>query len=426
MTMLQQQFEKSKNLKAPVWLHKLREDNFLQYQTLGLPTIHEETWKYTNVKPLTKKEFSLAESDPSFSTASIPKPLDTLSIFIVNGFFHSMFNTLENLTIKSLAMASIEKHSAIKRLNQLAKSIPHGFAKLNTAFIHDGVFLEISENAIIEKPIHIFYINTQAESIQYHRNLIILKPCSKATIIEHYYSPHDSEYCTNTISEIFVESAAELTHIKVQNEALHAYHIGTTKVQQHKDSVLNSIVLSLGGKLSRSDTQIDLIDKGCHAEQTGLYIGRDRQHFDHHTEVLHQKPFCTSKQLYKGILDESARAVFNGKVHVFPNAIKTDSSQMNKNLLLSDKAEIDSKPELEIYNDDVKCSHGAAVGQLDETQLFYLLSRGFDKNAAKSLLMYAFIHEIIASIKHNDLRDYLQKVIIEKLPSPLSVEELLR
>lgn len=353
--MLQQQFEKSKNLRAPEWLQQVRQDSFRLYQDLGLPTIHDETWKYTNVKPLSKKEFNLAEADPAFSPINYSKLLGAVNVFVVNGFFHSMFNAhLEGLIIKSLAMASIEKLPALKRLNQLAKTIPHGFAKLNTAFINDGLFLQIEENTVIEKPIHVFYINTQAESIQYQRNLIIAKPCSQATIIEHYVSTNSSGYCTNTISEIFVEASANLTHIKVQDEALDAYHIGTTKVQQHKDSQFNSTVLSLGGKLSRSDTEIDLIDTGCHTEQMGLYLGHHRQHFDHHTQVMHQKPLCTSRQLYKGILDDASRAVFNGKVHVFPYAVKTDSAQMNKNLLLSDKAEVDSKPELEIYNDDVK------------------------------------------------------------------------
>lgn len=331
----------------------------------------------------------------------------------------TVFNN-PNLTISNLATVLPEK---IPQLNQLAEQIPHGFAKLNTAFINDGLYLHLAKNCIFEKPIHIFYFNTQSESVQYLRNLIMVEAGASATIIEHYLAPTSSGYLTNTITEIYLDKAAQIQHIKLQNEATDAYHIGTTKVQQKADSQFESYVLSLGGKLSRSDTEVSLAETGCYCEQRGLTLGQERQHFDHHTLVDHLKPHCSSKQLYKGILDDAARAVFNGKIYVHPHAIKTDSSQMSKNLLLSNQAEIDAKPELEIYNDDVKCSHGATVGQLNLEQLFYLLTRGIDPITAKSILVFAFSYEIIAPLKNVKLRNYLTEMLLKKLPVNLSTDD---
>lgn len=425
--MLQQQFEKNQNQKVPQWLNQLRQEQFAFYQAQGLPTTHDENWKYTNIKPITKKEFSLGKLNVNFSPFSYTKDLTAINIFVVNGHFHSMFNTdVKGLTIKSLNIAIQEKNFFIKRLNQLAKTLQHGFATLNTAFINDGIYLHLDKNIHLDVPIHIFYINTDPESIQYIRNLFVIDPCAKATIIEHFLAEHNETYCTNSISEIFLDNAANLNHIKLQQETESAYHIGTTQVQQRRDSQFNSHVFSFGGKLSRSDTNIALIEEGSYCKQYGLYLGHARQHFDHHTYVGHEKPYCTSQQLYKGILAESARAVFNGKVYVHPHAVKTDSSQMNKNLLLSDKAEIDTKPELEIYNDDVKCSHGTTVGQLDESQIFYLLTRGIDRTTAKSLLMYAFCCELVNKIENKELNSFLINLVINQLPAGPTIKRLLQ
>lgn len=424
--MLQQQFEKMSDPKNPQWLEQLRRENFDAYQKLGLPTIRDEAWKYTNVKLLAKKEFDLAEKNVAFVPEQYMQGLDAINVFIVNGHFHSAVNTIiSGLTIKSLASAIKENLPAIEKLNQQAHEITHGFAKLNTAFIHDGLYLHLEKNTVLSKPIHIFYLNTQTESAQYLRNLILAESSTEATIIEHYLTANSSGYLTNSITEVYLEKAANIKHIKLQDEAMDAYHIGTTKVQQKTDSHFESYMFSFGGKLSRSDTEIALTEPGCYATQRGLYFGQDRQHFDHHTLADHQKPHCTSTQLYKGILDESSRAVFNGKVQVHRNAVKTDSAQMIKHLLLSDKAEADAKPELEIYNDDVKCSHGATVGQLDEDQLFYMLTRSLDVTTAKSLLMYAFSYEVIAEIKSLALRDYLAKLILKKLPANINAQVLL-
>ncbi len=413
--------------KSPQWLQQLRQENFNAYQKFGLPTLRDEAWKYTNIKILSKKAFNLTERNNQFSLNQVNKELDAVNVFIVNGYFHSMTNCdTAGLTIRSLATAIQDESPGFNKLNQLASQLKHGFAKLNTAFLNDGLYLHLAQNVSIQKPIHVFYINTQTESVQYLRNLIVAETGTSATIIEHYVSPTSSEYCTNTITEIYLDKTANIKHIKLQTEATDAYHIGTTKVQQDTDSHFESYVISLGGKLSRSDTEVLLAETGCYCEQRGLYLGQERQHFDHHTLVDHLTSHCTSKQLYKGILDDAARAVFNGKVYVHPHAIKTDSSQMTKNLLLSDKAEVDAKPELEIYNDDVKCSHGATVGQLNQDQLFYLLSRGLEQITAKSLLMFAFSYEIIATIKDSALRNYLRDIILQNLPAGNTVKELLK
>jgi len=425
--MLQQQFEKNQSQKSPQWLAKLRQAKFDFYQTQGLPTVSDENWKYTNVKPIAKKEFRLGKPNEKFSPLRFTKDLEAVNVFVVNGHFHSMFNSdVEGLIIKSLRSAIQEKLPAIKKLNQQADKIKHGFATLNTAFINDGIYLHLTKKTVLEKPIHIFYINTDSESVQYHRNLFIAESCSEAVIIEHYLSDNSESYYSNSISEVYLEPSAVLNHIKIQQEAESAYHIATIKVQQSANTVFNNYTVSLGGKLSRSDIEIALTEQGASCGQYGLYLGHNRQHFDHHTYVGHEVPHCTSRQLYKGVLDNAARAVFNGKVYVYPNAVKSDSTQMNKNLLLSDKAEIDTKPELEIYNDDVLCSHGATVGQLDETQLFYLLSRGLDKSTAESLLIYAFSCEVISSIKNKALYEYLRNMILQKLPAGEAVKELLK
>ncbi len=425
--MLKLQFEKSQLVKRPKWIQELRHLSFQNFQAQGLPTVREESWKYTNVKPIDKKEFILAKAHDDFSPLKLKEALPAIHVFVVNGHFHSMFNTdIEGLNIKSLHSAMMEKAEGIQKLNKLAKNIDHGFAQLNSAFLHDGLYIHLEKNTQIQKPIHIYYVNTLSESAQYSRNLFLFDAFSEATVIEHFISEESEAYHSNHISEIHVASEAKISHIKLQQEADSAYHIGTTEVKQKKNSRFQSFVLSFGAKLSRSDTNIYLTEPGCECAQYGLYLGNQRQHFDHHTFVGHETPECCSRQLYKGILDESARAVFNGKVYVHEHAVKTDSQQMNKNLLLSDKAEVDTKPELEIYNDDVKCAHGATIGRLDDDQLFYLLSRGLKKSTAESLLRYAFSCEIIHFIKDKHLKAFLQNALLKKLPDSDEVRELIR
>ena len=289
---------------------------------------------------------------------------------------------------------------------------PHAFTLLNDIFMQDGAFIEIPEGE--EATIHLLFLTTPQIDLPatYLRNFIVLHPHAKATIIETYLGENQKTYFTNTFTKIMLHEKSQLTHYKFQNESKQAFHFGTIDINQPgKNSQFLGHVISLGGLLSRSDTHVTLNSTESHCELNGLYRLSEKQHMDHYTCIEHQKPHSTSRQFYKGILEGESHGVFNGKIIVRQTAQKTDSEQHNQNLLLSKQAEIDTKPQLEIFADDVKCAHGATVGQLDENALFYLRSRGFDEPAARRLLMTAFCNDILDRITHPRLKEYIQQCL---------------
>lgn len=428
-------FEKlDDNVKAD-WFSEQRQSALKLFQETGFPRTRQENWKYTDTRPIAKKTFSSLESEPvSISTDEINnirfKDLDSYELVFVNGVYseeHSNINNLpEAVIIENMATALAKDNDLLaKHLAQYADSNISPFTALNTAFIQHGTYINVPKNTVLKKPITIFYLakNNGQAFASHPRNLIVMGEHSEATLIENYIGLDDADYFTNAVTEVSLSASAILKHYKIQQESLNAYHIGNLNVMQDKDSRLESNSVSLGGSLVRNDIHGQLAAEGAEIIMNGLYMTNDRQHVDNHTRVDHLKPNTHSSENYRGVLNGRSRAVFNGKVVVHPKAQKIEAYQDNANLLLSDDAEIDTKPELEIYADDVKCSHGATVGQLDENAMFYLQSRAIDEDTARSLLTFAFADEVIRDISFSPVRNRLEYLIVGQLPEADLIRE---
>jgi Fe-S cluster assembly protein SufD len=363
----------TKQPAAPAWVQKLREQGFARFAEAGFPTTHNEEWRFTNVAPIAR-----------VSWASGPR------------------STFDD------ALGVAESH-----VGKYA-SIDHPFVALNTAFL-DGVrVVQVPRGAVVEQPIEITYEQGQAGGLPYSthpRTLILVGANAQCTIVETYKGT--GSYFTNAVTEVVCGDSAVVDHYKVQQESSSAYHVATMQVSIGRSAAFSSHSISLGGALTRNDVGATL-SEGSDANINGLYIVNGTQHVDNHTTIDHVKPHATSHELYKGILDGKSYAVFNGKIIVRKDAQKTDSKQTNKNLVLSDDATINTKPELQIWADDVRCTHGATIGQLDAEMLFYLQSRGIGKIDARNLLIYAFAQDIVDRIKVQSLRDSLERILFEK------------
>lgn len=404
------------------WLKQLREQALEQFATRGFPTSHDEEWKYTHVHTITKHNFSFANTEKNIASIKIPESitskLDCHRLVFVDGCFANSLSQLPpKITISNLATALKEQPEFIQQ--HLAKnSTDNSFIMLNTSFINDGAYLHIPANTILDKPIELLFIATANDDLHFNsiRNLIIADENSQAIIFENYLSLNKNYHFTNVVTELVLNKRAHIEHYKLLQENEHAFHISNLNVTQKERSCFTSHSLTLSGLLVRSDTTVTLEEEFTDCTLNGLYLARGKQHVDHHTSIEHKKPHGTSHEFYKGVIGDRARAVFNGKVLVQPNAHKTNARQTNNNLLLSQEAEIDTKPQLEIYNDDVQCAHGATVGQLDENAMFYLRSRGLPEDIARNTLIYAFIREIIERMplisSAEQIEKYLSKFIV--------------
>lgn len=423
----QSAFAAQKGMDSIPWLAAHRKSAFDQFQQAGFPTRHHENWKYTDISRITKTGFVSADaSHHAIQTADLNQRKfhaeGNHELVFVNGQFSSEHSNIGKLADKviigSLAKALKQKPELVKdKFNQLV-SKGHVFAALNTALFNDGAFIYVPDNIVMEKPVIIYYISSdkQEKLTTAPRNLIIMGKHTQMNVIESFHGLQGVINFTNTITEIDIEEGANLAHYKVQQENTDSFHIGGTHLKQHRNSRVESHSIALGGAIARNDIVIDLADEGAAVILNGLYMGNGSQHVDNHTLVNHSKPHTQSEEDYRGVLDGRARGVFNGKVIVHKDAQKISAAQSNANLLLSDHAEIDSKPELEIYADDVKCSHGATVGQLDKNMLFYLRSRGLDEDTASSLLTFAFADEVIMRIKFAPVREQLEVNVGGRLP----------
>jgi Fe-S cluster assembly protein SufD len=347
-------------------------------------------------------------------------------LVFVNGFFAPHLSSTAGLTglcqnLGSVAGAHPER---LEHLAQHAAYEDNAFTALNTAFLQDGCFLQVPAGKVVERPIHLLFLSTAttAPTVSYPRNLIVVGNGSQVTIVESYIGQKDA-YFTNAVTEIVAGENAVIDHYKLQQEGLEAFHVATLQIHQSRNSNFSSHFVSLGCGLVRNDVNAVLDGEGCECTLNGLYMGRGSQHVDNHTFIDHAKPHCTSHELYKGILKDRARGVFNGKIYVHQDAQKTDAKQTNQTLLLSDDAVINTKPQLEIYADDVKCTHGATVGQLSDEALFYLRSRGIGQEAARGLLTYAFANDIIGRIKVAPIRARLEEVLLASQGLPMSDAE---
>jgi Fe-S cluster assembly protein SufD len=416
----------------PEWVASLRAGAFESFEARGFPTTDDEDWKYTNVAPLARREFRPAAA-PARATltreATEPFVYDEARascLVFVNGLFASELSTLEALpagvVVSDIASALSGEHGSLvgERLGSLAPAGAGAFASLNAAFFGGGAFVYVPKGVRVAAPLQLLFLSDGGGHLASPRLLLAAERESEVDIIESYVAVgQGGEYLTNSVAEVFVGDNARVTHVKVQDESEAAYHVGTTFSELGRDAVYDLTTVTLGSKLSRHDISVRLGHQNATCHVDGLYIVGEGQHADTHSLIDHAVPRCASRQTYKGILDGKSRAVFNGRVFVHEGAHQTDAQQSNKNLLLSSEARVDTKPQLEIFNDDVKCAHGATVGQLDEDELFYLLSRGLHPALARNLLTYGFAEEIVEKIRYESIRRQLDGAILNRLHANL-------
>ena len=397
------------NEPAPEWLQPLRDRAFARFAELGFPTTHDEEWRFTNVAALARTTFA-AGRQGAIDTKLAKGPIQ---LVFANGHLLSRPGSLP----KGLRVSGFDGDPAAVQahLGKHASFNDNAFVALNTAMIADGAFVQVARGAVIEEPIEIFYLTTAvAAPIAIHpRALIVVGADAHCTIVERYAGSGEGVYFNNAVTEIVAGDRSVVDHYKIQQETIRAYHVATLQAVLGQSANFSSHSISLGGALVRNDANA-LLSEGSDATLNGLYIVNGTQHVDNHTMIDHAMPHGTSHELYKGILDGKSHAVFNGKIIVRKDAQKTDSKQTNKNLVLSDESVVDTKPELQIFADDVRCTHGATIGQLDAESLFYLQSRGIGKREARSLLTYAFAQDVVDRIKIQSLRDSLERILFEK------------
>ena len=410
------------------WLARLRRQSLEEFVEHGLPGPRDEDWKYTSVASLSNRKLALPDA-ASVDASALPLAFDNGDahrLVFVNGRYVAALSSVQRLPagaiVESVGHALERDPEAFERVFAM-KRHETTFAALNAAFMADGVHLRIPRGVAVEEPIHLYFVATLADAAIHPRNVLVLDEGAQATVVEHYVGLDGAASFTNAITQAFIGGGASLAHYKVQQETTRALHIAGIHVAQAHDSRFESHSIAQGAALSRNDITTSFDGEGCEAVLDGLFVAGGRQHVDHHTRIDHAKPRGTSREYYKGILDGGARGVFNGKVIVHPGAQKSDAHLVSRNLLLSKTAEVDAKPELTIDADDVKCSHGATVGQLDLDALFYLRSRGLPEALARALLIYAFAREIVDRIRVVPLRSALERVLLARLPEGDRIRE---
>lgn len=407
-------------------LHDLRTAAIKNFETKGFPTKKEEAWKYTSLNSLLKNDFSVfPKQESSVEFAEVKKfflhEIDTYKVVFVDGIFSSFLSSTTHDGLDVCLMSSALTKPKYKEVidtyfNKIA-SQDESLTSLNTAFASEGAYINIPKGKVADKPIEVIYFSTgnEAALMVQPRNLIIVGENAQVQIIERHQSLNGNPVLTNSVTEVFAHPYSNVDYYKIQNDRLEASLIDNTYISQDRNSNVSVHTFSFGGDLTRNN--LNFYHKGEHLESTlkGITIIEGKQHVDHYTLVNHATPNCESHQNYKGIFDDRATGVFNGKIFVEKEAQKTDAFQQNNNILLSEKATINAKPQLEIFADDVKCSHGCTVGQLDDRAMFYMQSRGIPQKEAKALLMYAFCNEAIESIRIPELKGRITKIIAMKL-----------
>jgi len=412
--------------EAPEWVRALRSSALDRFTQLGFPTTKNEDWHFTSVAPIAEHGFSPLTTPSGDVRRTDLEPYifpiadDWHLAVFVNGRFAPELSHLENLPpgvrVIPLARAWTEAPELAERVGSVASFDAQTFTALNTAFVQDGAAVHVAADVVVERPIHLMFVTDRhaANSVAYPRNLVVADRHSKATVIESYVGLADVKYFTNAVSEVLVGAGATLTHYKMQREGSQAYHVGSLEARQERDSHFVSFSLAIGAALSRTNISTVLGGAGCGTTLNGLYMLDGTQHGDHQTRIEHAQPNCFSRQLYKGVLDGESHGVFNGKVYVDAIAQKTDGKQTNNTLLLSERAQIDTKPQLEIFADDVKCTHGATVGRLDDVSLFYMKSRGIGAEEARKLLTYAFAADVLETIENQAVREGLEAMTLAR------------
>ena len=420
----------------PSWLFPLRKAGIARFAEKGFPTLHDEDWRFTNVAPIAKLPFRpvfkssnaglTPESVSGFTFGSLPG----MRLVFINGLFDESLSSLSNLpegvTVSSLAQALSTRPALVeKQFGRRLQTEENAFAALNSAFFLDGGYVHVPAGKVLETPVHLLFIATTKEngSTSHPRNLLVVDDHAQATVIESYVSTVDGAYVTNAVTEIIAGEGAVLEHCKLQDESLSAYHLASIHASLAKGSNVVAHSFAAGARLSRNSIRTHLGGEGVECVLNGLYLTKGDQLADHHMVVEHAEPHCISHEYFNGILDGRSRGVFHGRILVRQAAQKTDAKQTNKNLLLSEDAGVDTKPQLEIYADDVKCTHGATIGQLNDESIFYLRARGIGAETARRMLIHAFAGEIIERIRHSATREVLDKIVWDRLEAnPLIAE----
>ena len=420
------------------WLAALRADAIARFRETGIPTTRDEDWKYTSLKALEALEIQATqESKQNRVTADMIARfqfggVDCCHLVFVDGRLAEGLSTCKNLTegiqVQSLARAlelETEEEAIRAHLARGANPESTPFVALNTALMRDGAYVRVPRGCEVGTVIHLLFVSTASSTPtdSHPRNLIVLEESARATVVEDYVGLENGVHFTNPVTEVVVGENAELEHHKLVRESDKAFHIGYLNVHLSRASRFTSHGISMGGQLVRNNVNAVLDDEGITCTLNGLIVGNGDQHLDNQTRIIHQKPHCDSHENYKAVLDDRARGVFNGKIYVARDAQKTDAKQSNDALLLTREAEMDTKPELEIYADDVKCTHGATVGQLDHDALFYLRSRGVEKTAAENLLTYAFASDVVERIGIEPIRHEVESMLYAKLPQAKEIRE---
>ena len=423
-------FEAAARAGEPEWLARARAAALERFEGLGFPTTREEDWKYTNVAPLARSEFRPAAGpagplDAGEAERFVYEEARRSRLVFVGGRFRPELSALDALpggvVALDLAEAARGGHAGLVREKLEARAQAPAFESLNAALTAGGALVLVPDGARVEAPLQLLFLSAQDGSASFPRVLVAAGRDSRLDIIESYAAAGEVSYLTNAFVEVFVGDGARVTHYKVQDEGERAFHVASTRADVGRDASYDLTTVTLGARLSRHDIEVRLGREGGECHVDGLYIVGDGQHADTHSVIDHLVPRGTSRQNYKGILDGKSRAVFNGRVFVHRDAQQTDAVQSNKNLLLSGEARVDTKPQLEIFADDVKCAHGATVGQLEEEELFYLLSRGLHPDLARNLLTYGFAEEIVGKIKFDSIRAQLDGAILNRLHARLEV-----
>lgn len=416
-------FQDSLDPDSPIY--DLRSEAIKNFEAVGFPTKKQEAWKYTSLNSIIKEDYSLfPKKTKALDFKDVKKyflhDLDTYKLVFIDGIFSAYLSATTHDGIDVCTMSAALNKSKYKPIidvyfNKIAQE--ESLTSLNTAFAKEGAFINIPKGKVADKPIEVIHFSTGAEDafMGQPRNLIIAEENTEVQIIERHQSLTSNAVLTNSVTEIFAAKRALVDYYKIQNDTLTASLVDNTYIEQHHESIVSVHTFSLGGNVTRNN--LNFYQKGEYMDSIlkGVTIIEGKQHVDHHTLVHHQVPNCESHQDYKGIFDEKSTGIFNGKVIVDKIAQKTNAYQSNNNILVDDKATINSKPQLEIFADDVRCSHGCTIGQLDESALFYLRSRGIGKKEARALLMYAFANTVLESVKIPQLKQRITKQIADKI-----------
>lgn len=426
-------FEKDGARRFPAWANELRRTSITRFAALGFPTPRNEDWKYTNVAPIAQLPFkpamksSLAAADAArFAFVG----LGGSRLVFVNGHFAPELSAVSKLSrsvkIASLAAAIGSDADLVKQhLGRYASATDHAFRALNAAFFVDGAFIHVPKGIVVEEPVHLLFIGSAGENgtAAHPRNLIVAEAGSQIKVVENYVSVGSAAGFTNAVTEIAAGEGANVEHCKFQDESRDAFHVATIQSSLARDSRFTSHSISIGARIARHDINTVMTGEGVECVLNGLYVASGSQLVDHHMIVDHAQPRCASHEFFHGILGGTSRGVFNGKIFVRPGAQQTDAKQTNRNLLLTDDATVDTKPQLEIFADDVKCTHGATVGRLDEDAIFYLRSRGIPHNAAQRMLTQAFASNILARIGIEPVRRQLDELLQGRLDAEIRAVE---